>query len=835
MPRIEYTISADSSEFQKKIEALIKDAEKFDKSMSHTAKEAESAFSDIRESVEGLHKSFERISEFFLTGLGIEKFTELGLGAAEVGERIESASQVTGLSTERIQELTFAASQAGVSTETFGQSIVKLSRSMIEAQQGSAKAVNAFAAFGLKASDLKNMKVDEVLSRVAEKFASTQDGATKDAVAFELFGRSAAEMVPFLDKGAGYLAEMAEEATKLGIVMSGQQVQALSAANEKFRELGAVLGMTKTQIGAELVPAFLQIAKAMEDGLAAGAPLRELFSGLDEVLRFAARAGLEVAFTLDTLGKDIAAAAQMANRAVHADIAGIRAVHAEIVAEEQEINTSFNKLRADLSEPLAMPKVENPNSEAPKGQLHLGNIEASSQALKDQFAAQNAEYKAEQALLAEDIKEKQKALEESYKAGVISLQSYYSQRQALSNSSMNQEVEAIKRQISQTQALQAQASGTKQSGEIEVKLIELNGQLALAEKKRIDAALDGNREFNDALKLQTEQIGQIQLKATEDAAKARIDAEQKELDALKSMNLISDARYIAAETNLQNQLYAIDLAALQKQRALFNNKPVEQAQIDAQIEKLETAHQAKITEIQLQAQQQQMQMAKEVYESISNDFDQTVAKFLQGGEKMGTAWQKFAQLFDQTVDQMFAKLLTQSIFGGGGSGPGLLGGVFGGGGTGGGTGGGSTLGLWGSFLKDTPGLASLLGSSSGTATSAAAATDASLGMNSSALTSAFSFAPIDVAGGLALGGYAEPSTMYEVAENGPETLSVGGRTFLMMGRQGGQVTPSIPGSGAGHTFNTTNNFHMNSPMDSRSQSQIAAAATAAGTRAARRM
>jgi hypothetical protein len=50
-----------------------------------------------------------------------------------------------------------------------------------------------------------------------------------------------------------------------------------------------------------------------------------------------------------------------------------------------------------------------------------------------------------------------------------------------------------------------------------------------------------------------------------------------------------------------------------------------------------------------------------------------------------------------------------------------------------------------------------------------------------------------VAGRRALGGPVEPNRMYEVTEGGaPELLGVGGRTYLLMGGQGGMVTPALP-------------------------------------------
>jgi len=51
--------------------------------------------------------------------------------------------------------------------------------------------------------------------------------------------------------------------------------------------------------------------------------------------------------------------------------------------------------------------------------------------------------------------------------------------------------------------------------------------------------------------------------------------------------------------------------------------------------------------------------------------------------------------------------------------------------------------------------------------------------------------------GLAKGGPAGPGSIHEVAENGPELLNSGGRSYLLMGREGGHVTPAGTASAGG--------------------------------------
>lgn len=78
-------------------------------------------------------------------------------------------------------------------------------------------------------------------------------------------------------------------------------------------------------------------------------------------------------------------------------------------------------------------------------------------------------------------------------------------------------------------------------------------------------------------------------------------------------------------------------------------------------------------------------------------------------------------------------------------------------------------------------------------------------------------------GGMADGGDVRPGQFYEVAEHGPELLSVANRTFLMTGNQSGTVIPMQAGGGGGRqaVFNMSINVP---PGTSRQSAQQQAAA-----------
>ena len=81
---------------------------------------------------------------------------------------------------------------------------------MREADQGVATYSDSFNALGLSVRDSEgNLKSNEqVLGEIADRFADMADGATKAALAMEIFGRSGASMINMLNGGSEAIKEL---------------------------------------------------------------------------------------------------------------------------------------------------------------------------------------------------------------------------------------------------------------------------------------------------------------------------------------------------------------------------------------------------------------------------------------------------------------------------------------------------------------------------------------------------------------------------------------------------------------------------------------------------
>jgi hypothetical protein len=154
-------------------------------------------------------------------------------------DEIGKAAQKLGIPVERLSELRYAAELADVSFEQFSKGIVKLNKNITEvAAGGTSAAAVAFQRLGVSMKELKTASPDVVLLKLAESFAKLEDDASKTALAVAIFGKSGAELIPFLNQGASGIQKLSEEARKLGIIITKEVADGSEEFNDNLKRIG---------------------------------------------------------------------------------------------------------------------------------------------------------------------------------------------------------------------------------------------------------------------------------------------------------------------------------------------------------------------------------------------------------------------------------------------------------------------------------------------------------------------------------------------------------------------------------------------------------------------
>lgn len=179
-------------------------------------------------------------------------------GSIDTADEMSKLSQKTGVAIETLSQLAYAGKYADIGVDTLGTSLIKLSKNMNDIAMGKgAQVQKAFDALGISVmnADGSLRSADQVLYAVAARFATLPDGATKTALAVQLFGKSGAELIPLLNGGAEGLRQMAAESDRLGFTLNETTGKAAEAFNDNLTKLGAQFQGIANKIMVAILPA----------------------------------------------------------------------------------------------------------------------------------------------------------------------------------------------------------------------------------------------------------------------------------------------------------------------------------------------------------------------------------------------------------------------------------------------------------------------------------------------------------------------------------------------------------------------------------------------------
>ena len=157
----------------------------------------------------------------------------------DMADSLNKMSQKAGISVEALSSLSHAGKLADVDVATLTGGIGKLSKTVLEASTGNKEAAATFTALKVSVQDAQGQikPTDTILLDLAERFAKMDDGATKTALAMRVFGKSGADLIPFLNQGKDGIKALQVEAERFGIVVSTDTARAAEQFNDNLTKL----------------------------------------------------------------------------------------------------------------------------------------------------------------------------------------------------------------------------------------------------------------------------------------------------------------------------------------------------------------------------------------------------------------------------------------------------------------------------------------------------------------------------------------------------------------------------------------------------------------------
>jgi lambda family phage tail tape measure protein len=206
----------------------------------------------------------------------VNALPKIGLAAAAAGaglailvkkgidelDKLDEVSQKIGVTVESLSSLGKVAKIEGMSIDDLAGSLVKLTRTISEANSGSEAAAQTFKTLGLDPSTFKNS--EDALLQISDRFASYRDGLNKTALAVDLFGKSGAGMIPFLNQGSDLIKQIRGELDLFGNASTKAAVEA-AEFNDRMTKMNIVVSTIFDKFVSELLPTLNNFTQALFD------------------------------------------------------------------------------------------------------------------------------------------------------------------------------------------------------------------------------------------------------------------------------------------------------------------------------------------------------------------------------------------------------------------------------------------------------------------------------------------------------------------------------------------------------------------------------------------
>lgn len=686
----------------------------------------------------------------------------------------QDMAEKTGDTAQNIASLAVAAGVAGTSMDSLVGAANKLTKNLTGVDDESAAAGAAISALGLNLADFKQLAAADQFSAVAKALDGFQDGASKSAVAMALWGKSGAEILPFLK-------ELSGETGRQNILTS-EQIKLADEYADKQAKLRTQLGLYSAAIASDMLLAYNAFTEVLVDVakeiLSVDSASKKLGQG-GEIKEFAQQGALAMARLADSafavaqgvrvVTESYGAAAAAAAAFGQGDFSGANAILN--AAREQGDTIKFNlglldRLEAKFAQ---MNKPVDPTNYGNEGRgiSATGNGKPKPKytgaAKKDGKDTSAAEAKAQRDLDIENIKKQgdllasafsnsERIMEALRAAGQIDESDYYQKKLAFLSLTSTAQEDALSKEIARLQ--QEKLSG-KEKLDNDKKIVDAQAELAklrqtsaasvevlkIQETGAMRAIAQSYRDAEDAAKDYLETIRKAQMRdlagigaGTQErertAGRAQIEdkysQQRRDLDKSRRDAELGGTFGVDAQKKYDDQLARIKRY---QATALSEYDTYYAARLSQEGNWANGASEALKNYFS-----EASNIAKQTENVFSNAFkgmEDALVDFVKTGKL------DFSSLADSIITDLIRIQVRQAMSSAMGGGSGGAGGGF------------NLVGM----------LSSIFG------------------------------------GGKAVGGPVSAGMLYEVNEKGPELLNVAGKQYLMMGGQSGSITPNKDSGG----------------------------------------
>lgn len=407
-------------------------------------------------------------------------FVKSGIDAADA---LDDMSQRTGVAVESLSALNYAAQFGDVTMEQLSAGLYRLARAASDAAGGSKESAEAFTAIGVSVQDAQgNLRgTEDLLLDLAEQFAGMEDSAGKTAIAMRLFGRSGAELIPFLNLGRGGIEEFRKEAERLGIIISGDTARSAAEFNDNVARLAASAERAKIALAEQLLPALLRVSEKMAEAARNGDGFLGLLRSLTELSPFTdlQRASKEFVELVD---EQLSIEREIGQRTGKAGAQEVAALNERLSATKTriaEVQRLLGVLRGE-TDAFGEPKQEPAKKKTAPGITDQAEVVALARGrIENEIRQLNGALKDQESDTAGSLQIMSTMLSQN----LVSFETYYDKRRELAEQSLQSTVDAAQAEIAALSRLRdILPKGSERIG-VDARIEEAQGKIEEAQRR----------------------------------------------------------------------------------------------------------------------------------------------------------------------------------------------------------------------------------------------------------------------------------------------------------------------------------------------------------------
>jgi lambda family phage tail tape measure protein len=257
----------------------------------------------------------------------------------------QDMAEKTGDTAQNIASLAVAAGTAGASMETVVSASTKLTKGLSGVDDESKAAGAAIAALGLNIKDFKALAPADQMEAVAKALGNFQDGAEKTAVAMALFGKTGADLLPFLK-------ELGADGGRQ-VILTAEQIKQADEYADKQARLRTEISLHAQVIATQMLPVVFELNKLISD-LSKGAEIAATASGILKgalagatvVFQTIAVVASDVGFVFKGVGTEIGAIAAQIAALGRGDLRGFNAISEALKADMAVARAELDRFQA---------------------------------------------------------------------------------------------------------------------------------------------------------------------------------------------------------------------------------------------------------------------------------------------------------------------------------------------------------------------------------------------------------------------------------------------------------------------------------------------------------